>query len=85
MSDPNQTAWASKVLVDKVLKILVKLLKPGGTFVTKVMRKDPNVFMNFFEEVEFIKPKSSRSDSDEIFVICSYFKGEKTEFMAFCF
>ena len=85
MSDPNQTAWASKVLVDKVLKILVKLLKPGGTFVTKVMRKDPNVFMNFFEEVEFIKPKSSRSDSDEIFVICYDFKGEKMEFMALCF
>ena len=55
----------------------MKLLKPGGTFVTKVMRKDTNVFKNFFEEVEFIKPKSSRSDSDEIFVICYDFKGEK--------
>src|SRR3546814_2360849 len=47
----------------------------GGTFCTKVYRsQDYNALMwalkHFFEDVQVIKPASSRSQSAEILVVC---------------
>ena len=51
------------------------LLSLGGSFCTKVYRStDYNalmwVFQQLFEEVQAMKPNSSRSQSSEIFIIC---------------
>lgn len=57
------------------LKTATDHLVAGGTFCTKVYRSvDYNsiiwVFQQLFEDVQAIKPSSSRSQSSEIFIIC---------------
>ena len=62
-------------LVLAALKTATDHLTQGGTFCTKVYRStDYNalmwVFQQLFEEVQAMKPNSSRSQSSEIFIIC---------------
>lgn len=66
-------------LVESVFGLLPKFLRPGGNFVIKVF--DSQNAQNYlkqqkslFDELHFLKPKSTRSVSKEFFVIGKNFK-----------
>ncbi|EPY15195.1 tRNA (cytidine32/guanosine34-2'-O)-methyltransferase [Strigomonas culicis] len=61
------------------LLITTCVLRPGGTFVTKMFRGPNTPFLVhkselFFEEVRVVKPKSSRNASVESFLLCQRFR-----------
>jgi 23S rRNA (uridine2552-2'-O)-methyltransferase len=66
-------------LVESVIELLPKFLRPGGNFVIKVF--DSQMAQNYlkeqknrFNEFHYLKPKSTRSVSKEFFVIGKHFK-----------
>ena len=66
-------------LVMHGLKLATQLLRPGGYFVTKIFRSQHYMsliwlFNKFFDLVEANKPEASRTQSAEIFVVCSKYK-----------
>ena len=68
-------AYVQNELVLAALKTATNHLVEGGTFITKVYRSiDYNslmwVFQHLFEDVQAIKPNSSRAQSSEIFIVC---------------
>ena len=76
-------AYVQNELVLAALKTATNHLIEGGTFITKVYRStDYNsliwVFQHLFEDVQAIKPNSSRSQSAEIFVVCLKYNKPKT-------
>ncbi|MCY7281704.1 MAG: RlmE family RNA methyltransferase [Sphingomonas bacterium] len=67
-------------LVEAGLEFAVEVLKPGGTFVAKVLAggADNNLVADFkrhFKTVKHAKPPASRKDSSEWYVIAQGFKG----------
>lgn len=61
------------------LNIVTFVLESGGTFVAKLFRgKDISLmiaqFRVFFEQVQVVKPKSSRTSSTEAFIVCRNFE-----------
>jgi 23S rRNA (uridine2552-2'-O)-methyltransferase len=57
------------------------ILRPGGTFLAKVLRggTEGNILQTMkqdFESVRHIKPKASRDDSAELFVLALGFRGQ---------
>lgn len=61
------------------LNIATFVLEEGGTFVAKLFRgKDISLmiaqFRLFFEQVQVVKPKSSRTSSTEAFIVCRNFE-----------
>ncbi len=68
-------------LAQKALEIAMEVLKPGGCFFVKVFQGDMfNDFLErvkkFFKDVRVIKPKASRAQSSEIFILGMHFKPE---------
>jgi 23S rRNA (uridine2552-2'-O)-methyltransferase len=59
------------------------VLKPGGAFLAKVLRGGTEGEMlkamkRHFETVKHVKPKASREDSAELFVLALGFRGKIT-------
>ena len=75
-------AFIQNDLCIKALKLATEVLRPNGTFISKLFRSnDYNtviwLFNKFFDEVQAVKPKASRFQSAEIFVVCQGFKAPK--------
>lgn len=67
-----------------VLRFAVQVSKTGAILVLKVWQcKEVDYLQNdlkcFYETVKQVKPKSSRSDSSELFLLASNFKGLKNK------
>ena len=81
----QKDAFVQNELVLAALKTATDHLAAGGTFCTKVYRSVDYdaliwVFQQMFEDVQAIKPNSSRSQSSEIFVVClKYMKPAKVD------
>jgi len=83
--DYTKDAYVQNELVLAALKVATEHMEKGGTFVSKVYRSvDYNalmwVFQHFFEDVQAIKPNSSRAQSSEIFIVgLKYTKPKKID------
>lgn len=78
-TDWNIDAYAQIELSLHALALATKVLRKGGTFITKIFRsKDYNSFLfilnQLFQKVESSKPSASRSQSAEIFMVCLGYK-----------
>ena len=78
----SKDAFVQNDLCIKALKLATDVLKPNGTFVTKIFRSnDYNsviwLFKKFFDDVRAVKPLASRYSSAEIFIVCQGFKAPK--------
>ncbi|OAG32013.1 AdoMet-dependent rRNA methyltransferase SPB1 [Nematocida displodere] len=75
----DKDAYVQNELVCHAAKLACKLLKKNGTFITKVFRsKDFNsivwVCNQLFTECITTKPRSSREESAEVFLVCRGYK-----------
>jgi len=66
-------------LAEKALEIAKNYLKEGGSFIVKVFEGEKIPILKkqiekYFKSVKFFKPKSSRKESKEIFIIAQGFK-----------
>jgi len=72
-------------LVEAVYEFACRVLKPGGTFVAKVLQggTEGNLLSRLkksFTKVGHFKPPASRKESTEIYVVAQGFKGKQTSF-----
>ena len=72
----------SQLLV-AALEICLKTILPGGTFISKVFKGHDTTFLTsqfkvFFNQVDIVKPKSSRPSSVENFIVCRFFNPPPT-------
>jgi 23S rRNA (uridine2552-2'-O)-methyltransferase len=70
------------VLLEEAFDFAIKVLKEGGVFVGKVFQggTEPELFnkvKKYFKIVKHFKPKSSRKDSVETYIVAMGFKGLK--------
>lgn len=67
-------------LVEAALDFALQVLKPGGAFVAKAFQGGElaevlKLLQTHFAKVRHVKPKASRADSSEIFLVATGFKG----------
>ena len=85
---PNTTGHASTdhlrimALAEAALDFALRVLAPGGAFVTKVFqggseKRMLNALKRQFATVRHAKPPASRKESSELYVIASGFRGER--------
>lgn len=82
-SEYSKDAYVQNELVLAALKTATDHLVEGGSFCTKVYRsQDYNavvwVLQQLFEDVQAMKPNSSRSQSSEIFLVCMKYTAPKS-------
>jgi 23S rRNA (uridine2552-2'-O)-methyltransferase len=71
-------------LAEAALEFARQVLKPGGTFVVKMLRGGTESQLlgelkRDFASVRHVKPKSSRDDSAELYVVAMGFRGGRAE------
>jgi tRNA (cytidine32/guanosine34-2'-O)-methyltransferase len=76
---PEYDEYVQHALVRAALAIATMLLRPGGTFISKVFRTKslPGLYAQlgcFFTELQLCKPRASRLSSVEAFVLCRGFQ-----------
>ncbi len=67
-------------LIEVAAEFAVQVLKPGGAFVTKAFQGGETGVLfgelkRRFSDVKNVKPKSSRTDSSEVYIVATGFKG----------
>jgi 23S rRNA (uridine2552-2'-O)-methyltransferase len=67
-------------LIEAAAEFAIGVLKPGGVFVAKAFQGGETgevigVLKQHFAEVRNVKPKASRQDSSEVFIVATGFKG----------
>jgi 23S rRNA (uridine2552-2'-O)-methyltransferase len=67
-------------LIEAAADFAVQVLKPGGTFVAKAFQGGETAQLigelkRHFAEVRNVKPKASRADSSEVYLVATGFKG----------
>ncbi len=67
-------------LVEAAIDFAIESLKPGGAFVAKAFQGGQTDeilarLRRHFTQVRFVKPKASRQDSSELFLVATGFKG----------
>jgi 23S rRNA (uridine2552-2'-O)-methyltransferase len=67
-------------LIDVAAEFAIKVLKPGGAFVAKAFQGGETaevigLLKQHFADVRNFKPKASRADSSEVYLIATGFKG----------
>ncbi|HYE45254.1 MAG TPA: RlmE family RNA methyltransferase [Caulobacter sp.] len=67
-------------LIELAVEFAISVLKPGGAFVAKAFQGGETSeviarLKKHFEKVQHIKPKASRTDSSEVFLAATGFKG----------
>ena len=67
-------------LIEAAVDFAISVLKPGGTFVAKAFQGGETAqviadLKHSFTEVRHVKPKASRADSSEVFLVATGFKG----------
>jgi 23S rRNA (uridine2552-2'-O)-methyltransferase len=67
-------------LIEAAIEFAVEVLKPGGAFVAKAFQGGETSALiaelkRHFAEVKNVKPKASRAESSEIYLVATGFKG----------
>ena len=67
-------------LIEAAADFAIEVLKPGGTFVTKAFQggETAEVLRTLkaaFDDVRHVKPKASRADSSEVYLLATAFRG----------
>jgi 23S rRNA (uridine2552-2'-O)-methyltransferase len=67
-------------LIEAAAEFAISVLKPGGAFVAKAFQGGETgeiigILKQNFTEVRNVKPKASRQDSSEVFIVATGFKG----------
>ncbi len=75
--------YVQSQLLVAALEICLKTILPGGTFISKVFKGHDTTFLTsqfkvFFNQVDIVKPKSSRPSSVENFIVCRFFNPPPT-------
>jgi 23S rRNA (uridine2552-2'-O)-methyltransferase len=69
-------------LVEAALDLAEDVLKPGGTFLAKVFQGGAGQALmarlkRSFAKVQHVKPKASRTESPEVYVLATGYRGAK--------
>jgi 23S rRNA (uridine2552-2'-O)-methyltransferase len=68
------------LLIEQAAQFAVQVLKPGGAFATKAfqggeMSEVIRTLKSAFQVVKYVKPKASRADSSEVYLVATGFRG----------